>query len=114
MYAVRFDEDLLECTPMASGPMLAVPMAANQITEMTFSEIDLVDGGLDWGAIGNQALGGALAGGIGGAAGGAVTGLMVGGIGAGPGALAGGVGGAIAGGIGGAAVEAWNQLTDHN
>lgn len=81
------------------------------IQELSFTELDMVAAGINWGAVGNQALGGAIAGGIGGAIGGAVTGTMVGGIGAGPGAVAGGIGGAIAGGIGGAAMEIWNQVS---
>lgn len=84
----------------------------NGIMTLSDAELDLIAGGVDWGAVGNQAVGGAVTGAIGGAAGGAVVGLMAGGVGAGPGALAGGISGGIGGGIAGAGMELWNQLTE--
>ncbi len=68
---------------------------------------------IDWGAVGNQTLGGLITGGIGGAVGGAA----VGSIEPGPGTLVGGavgaLGGAISGAVAGGLMELWNQLTGH-
>lgn len=104
---VNFQENEFGALAMASNSMPGQGMV-----ELTNDELAMIYGGdVDWGAVGNQALGGAITGGIGGAAGGAVVGAMAGGVGAGPGAVTGGVAGAIGGAISGAGMELWNQLT---
>jgi hypothetical protein len=82
------------------------------IQELSFGEIDLVGGAINWGAVVHAGLGGALAGGSGGAAAGAVGGLVLGGPG---GAIGGAFIGAATGALGGLVEESvrevYNQYT---
>lgn len=72
------------------------------LQELSFGEIDLVNGAVDWGQVASDAMEGATIGLVAGAAGGAAAGAMAGGVGAGPGAAAGGVAGAVGGAVAGA------------
>lgn len=71
--------------------------------ELAWDELGLIDGGINWGQVGQAAGVGAVSGAVGGAVTGGLAGAFVGGIGAGPGALAGaglgGIGGAMTGAI---------------
>lgn len=109
-----------ECDALAHGgaprfSSAAIIDGSQGIMTLSDDELALIYGGdVDWGAVGNQALGGAITGGVGGAAGGAAVGAMAGGVGAGPGAVTGGIAGFIGGGIAGAGMELWNQLTSED
>lgn len=75
------------------------------LQELTFDEIELINGAVDWGEVGAGAVGGAVGGAIGGAVGGAVTG---GPAGAGVGAVAGAIGGAVGGAVT-AIISTWDD-----
>ena len=76
---------------------------AHGLRELSLSELELVDGGIDWGQVGTAATIGGVAGAVGGGVTGALSGAFFGGIGAGPGAMVGaglgGIGGAVTGAV---------------
>lgn len=76
------------------------------IQELSFDEIDLVNGAINRGNVASGSLKGAAIGGLTGA----LAGSLVGGGGALPGALAFGLIGGITGSVGGAAVALWDEL----
>ena len=78
------------------------------IQELSFGQVDLVGGAVDWGTVATETIKGAVIGAAAGAAGGAAGGAMVAGVGAVPGAAS----GAVTGGVGGAVAGALTAIYD--
>ena len=82
------------------------------IQELSFDEINLVNGAINWGNVAVASWQGAVIGGITGATTGAMAGSLAGGGGALPGALSVGLIGATAGSIGGAVAALLNEFSE--